>query len=221
MISQTANTVSRTFHQRPLRSPAGCAVMSDTAADVAACVAVAFAGADADTDTLMGGGGHMMAPSFVTVTPRTTSSSSSRTSTPFFPGVHSFKKFTIFWPYSWDACPGRRAERSRYPMMVTPFSLVTTLSGCESAQLPPSGLAPMSTMTEPGFMPATASSVRSSGAGLPGTCAVVMTISLFAACFAYTASVCFCCSASSSCAYPSALFCCTGIATNAPPKDST
>ena len=61
-------------------------------------------------------------------------------------------------------------------------SVTTTSPGLDSAQLPPSGLAPMSTMTLPGFMPATASSVMSSGAGRPGTDAVVMMMSFFAHC---------------------------------------
>ena len=38
-------------------------------------------------------------------------------------------------------------------MMVTPFSVTIVSSGSDSSTLPPSALAAMSTMTEPGFMP--------------------------------------------------------------------
>ena len=44
--------------------------------------------------------------------------------------------------------------------------------------MPPRALAAMSTMTEPGRMPCTASAVTSSGGRRPGTWAVVMTTSM-------------------------------------------
>ena len=74
-------------------------------------------------------------------------------------------------------------------MMMTPFSVVMTLPGSVSAQLLPKSDAPISTMTEPGIMVETASAVSNSGAGRPGTCAVVITISLFEAWCMYTSWV--------------------------------
>ena len=59
--------------------------------------------------------------------------------------------------------------------MVT-SSLTTVSPGSVSSQLPPAAPA-RSTITEPGFMRLTASAVTSSGAGRPGTSAVVMTTS--------------------------------------------
>ena len=61
------------------------------------------------------------------------------------------------------------------PWMVTPCR-TTTSSGSVSSQLPPASAA-RSTITEPGRMPATVSSVTRRGAGRPGTSAVVMTTS--------------------------------------------
>ncbi len=79
-------------------------------------------------------------------------------------------------PYSCDACAGRRAVRSVYPMTVTPLAVTTTSSGTEPSTLPPLAVA-MSTTTLPGRMLATISAVSSRGAGRPGTSAVVMTTS--------------------------------------------
>ena len=107
---------------------------------------------------------------------RTTSSPMSRVRTPSLRGVARAKKLTTFCPYSWEAWPGRRPGRSVYPMMNTPFSVLNTSPGRVSSQLPPVE-APMSTMTEPGFICRTASAVMSSGAGLPGIWAVVTTMS--------------------------------------------
>ncbi len=50
------------------------------------------------------------------------------------------------------------------------------------ATLPPSALAPMSTITEPAAIALSASSVTSSGGLRPGTCAVVITTSCRAMC---------------------------------------
>ena len=78
-------------------------------------------------------------------------------------------------------------------MIVTSCS--TTVSPAfVSSQLPPESPA-MSTITEPGAMRLTASAVTSSGARLPGTCAVVMTMSTLAI---TSASAARCCSCSSS-----------------------
>ena len=63
-------------------------------------------------------------------------------------------------------------------MIVTPFSVTVVWPGCDSSTLPPSALAAMSTMTEPGFIARTASAVTSTGGRRPGTWAVVMTTSM-------------------------------------------
>ena len=64
--------------------------------------------------------------------------------------------------------------------MVTPC-LITVLSASDKGQLPPMPSAPlpaaMSTITEPGFMALTMSSVMSVGAARPGMSAVLMTMS--------------------------------------------
>ncbi len=60
-------------------------------------------------------------------------------------------------------------------MMLTPC-FTTILSNSDSGQLPPASTA-ISTITEPGFMAFTVSSLISTGAGLPGISAVVMTMS--------------------------------------------
>ena len=52
-------------------------------------------------------------------------------------------------------------------MIVTPFGVTTVSPGTEPATLPPSGLAPMSTITDPGLIARTASSVTSSGGRRP------------------------------------------------------
>ena len=63
-------------------------------------------------------------------------------------------------------------------MIVTPFSVAIVSPGLESSQLPPSALAAMSTIIEPGFMARTASAVTRTGGLRPGTWAVVMTTSM-------------------------------------------
>ena len=60
---------------------------------------------------------------------------------------------------------------------MTPFPVTTVSLGLDPVTLPPSALAPMSTMTEPGDIALIASSVTSSGGLRPGTCAVVITTS--------------------------------------------
>ena len=62
-------------------------------------------------------------------------------------------------------------------MIVTPFQTIS-LPASVQAQFPPCSAA-KSTITEPGFICATISSVTSLGACLPGTWAVVITISEF------------------------------------------
>jgi hypothetical protein len=63
-------------------------------------------------------------------------------------------------------------------MMVTPFSVAIVSPAFESSQLPPSALAAMSTMTEPGFIARTASAVTRTGGLRPGIWAVVITTSM-------------------------------------------
>ncbi len=72
--------------------------------------------------------------------------------------------------------------------MIDTWLAVTTISpGTVPATLPPCAAA-MSTMTLPGRMLATISSVISRGAGRPGISAVVMTMSTSGACRAYSAA---------------------------------
>ncbi len=73
-----------------------------------------------------------------------------------------------------DAAVGTLAARAPAPITVTPFSVTVCASGTEPATLPPSGPAPMSTITEPAAIALIASSVTSSGGRRPGTWAVVM-----------------------------------------------
>ena len=63
-------------------------------------------------------------------------------------------------------------------MIVTPLAVTIVSPACDSSQLPPSALAAMSTITEPGFMARTASAVTRTGGLRPGTWAVVMTTSM-------------------------------------------
>mgnify|MGYP006175580775 CR=1 FL=1 len=67
-------------------------------------------------------------------------------------------------------------------MIVSPLSVTCVSSGLDSSTLPPSALAAMSTITEPGFIFLTASAVTSSGGRRPGTWAVVMTMSMLPMC---------------------------------------
>ena len=81
-----------------------------------------------------------------------------------------------------EAPAGIVAGRFSGAMIVTPLSVTTVSPALLSSTLPPSALAAMSTMTEPGFMPSTASSVTSTGGLRPGTWAVVITTSIAAMC---------------------------------------
>ena len=63
------------------------------------------------------------------------------------------------------------------PTIVTPLAVRTTRPGTDPTELPPRGEAPMSMMTDPGRMAATASPDTSSGGRRPGTWAVVITMS--------------------------------------------
>eukprot|EP00446_Apocalathium_sp_SHHI-4_P063646 CAMPEP_0177424886 /NCGR_PEP_ID=MMETSP0368-20130122/72702_1 /TAXON_ID=447022 ORGANISM="Scrippsiella hangoei-like, Strain SHHI-4" /NCGR_SAMPLE_ID=MMETSP0368 /ASSEMBLY_ACC=CAM_ASM_000363 /LENGTH=75 /DNA_ID=CAMNT_0018895123 /DNA_START=41 /DNA_END=265 /DNA_ORIENTATION=+ len=72
------------------------------------------------------------------------------------------------------ACSAILAGKSAWPMMVTPLVVMYTSFNLVSSQFPPPTAA-KSIMTLPGFMPATASLVMSSGEGLPGIAAVEMT----------------------------------------------
>jgi hypothetical protein len=76
---------------------------------------------------------------------------------------------------SCEACSGMVAGRFSGDMIFTSWR-ITTSPGSVSSQLPPASPA-RSTITDPGFMPCTAASVTSLGAGRPGTRAVVITTS--------------------------------------------
>ena len=77
--------------------------------------------------------------------------------------------------YILEASPGICAARLVGPWILTPPT-VTISSGFDGATLPPVAAA-MSTMTAPGRMLATISSVISRGAGRPGIWAVVTMMS--------------------------------------------
>ncbi len=72
-------------------------------------------------------------------------------------------------------------------MIVTPFSVTTRSPATVPTTLPPLAAA-MSTITEPGFMPATISAVIRVGAGRPGISAVVMTMSTSRHCAPYSST---------------------------------
>jgi hypothetical protein len=63
-------------------------------------------------------------------------------------------------------------------MIWTPLSVTIASPATDSSQLPPRFVAAMSTITEPGFIRATASAVTRTGGLRPGTCAVVITMSM-------------------------------------------
>ncbi len=100
--------------------------------------------------------------------------------------------------------------------------MTTVWPARESSQLPPSALAAMSRITEPGFIPWTASAVTRTGGLRPGTWAVVITTSIAAmtplssACWAARSS------AVSSRAYPPAPVASIAVlrVTNWAPSDS-
>src|SRR5918996_1170563 len=124
------------------------------------------------------GGGHarasvMTRPPCATHVPRTISSSKSSSSSPS--RTRSERKDWTFREYIWLACTGIVAGTFVRPTIVTPPETIVS-PGLVAAQLPPASAA-RSTITEPARMPPTPSSVMSSGAGRPGTSAVVMTAS--------------------------------------------
>ena len=85
-----------------------------------------------------------------------------------------------------DVSVASSAGRLAGPTIFTPY-FSTTLPNSDSGQLPPCSTA-MSTITEPGFMVFTMSSVTSTGALRPGISAVVITISCLAMCSATRAA---------------------------------
>src|SRR5213593_4737316 len=121
-------------------------------------------------------GGHFFftSPSCV-IRQATTMSSSSGSWKPASLVVTSFKKSSTLRAYSALASAATSAARLVSPTIVTPYRCVV-LPGSVSGQLPPAGAA-MSTITLPGFMLLTISSVTSTGAGRPGISAVVITTS--------------------------------------------
>ena len=93
------------------------------------------------------------------------------------PSISGVRKFSRFLAYSAEASAASRPGTFTWPTMVTPWAWATS-PGLEPTTLPPCSTA-RSTITLPGFMDATISSVTSVGAGRPGIRAVVMTMSCF------------------------------------------
>ena len=89
------------------------------------------------------------------------------------------------WLASWASLPARLP----WPMILTPFLVVTTWPSLDSSQLPPASTA-RSTITEPGLISATMAAVICTGAVRPGMSAVVMTMSCVLMC-SLTAAACF------------------------------
>jgi hypothetical protein len=59
----------------------------------------------------------------------------------------------MFREYAFEAAVGTVAGRLSAPMIVIPLPVTTVSPGREPVTLPPSALAPMSTMTEPAASP--------------------------------------------------------------------
>ncbi len=102
----------------------------------------------------------------------------------------------MFFEYIWLACTGMLAGRLIGASTCTPWA--TTVSpALVMAQFPPLSEA-RSTITDPGRIDLTISSVISSGAVRPGICAVVMTMSTCGMAVPMSASSLSCCSSLSS-----------------------
>ena len=76
---------------------------------------------------------------------------------------------------AYDVRPQTKTEVESLGATFIELTSVGPASGTEPETFPPSGPAPMSTITEPAASALIASSVTSSGGRRPGTCAVVMT----------------------------------------------
>ena len=98
-------------------------------------------------------------------------------------GVMKFRRLRA---NSAEASVGSSPGRLAGPTIFTPY-FSTTLPYSESGQLPPCSTA-MSTITEPGFMVFTMSSLTSTGALRPGMSAVVTTMSCVLMCSATSAA---------------------------------
>src|SRR6185437_11439738 len=133
-----------------------------------------------------------ISPSRTTHAPAIISSSKSSFRAPSSPTSNSSSDSTLR-ANSCEECSGMLDGRFSGETIFT-SCLTTVWPGSVSSQLPPVSPA-MSMITEPGFIPSTASAVTSLGAGRPGTSAVVMTTSkpLIA-----SVSACCCCARSSS-----------------------
>src|SRR5205085_1701159 len=128
--------------------------------------------------------GFRTSPAWVTHVSRMISSEKSRLSRPSRTTCN--RKLEMFRAYIWLACRGSVLGRLSGPRTITP-SRRTSDPGAVTSQLPPVSAA-RSTMTEPGFMPRTASAVIRIGARLPGMAAVVITTSASFTCCAMNAS---------------------------------
>src|SRR5207253_8392518 len=153
--------------------------------------------------------GHdfLTSPACGTHVSRMISSSKSTTSLPS--RVTCNRKLEMFLAYIWLACSGSVLGRLRGPRMTTP-SRRTSAPGSVTSQFPPVSAA-RSTITEPGFMPRTASLVIRIGARLPGIAAVVITTSASFTCCAMKASSRRWVSSESCLAYPPAVSACSPI----------
>src|SRR6185437_3848096 len=79
-----------------------------------------------------------------------------------------------------EAAVGTVAARFSAPTIVTPFPVTDVSPGTEPVTLPPNGLAAMSTMTDPGAMALTASTITNSACVRTGTSVFMITTSSFA-----------------------------------------
>src|ERR1700728_3514115 len=118
-------------------------------------------GVPPDYSVVVGGGGTRAGcttvPPAVTITPACSSSSRSMLSSPSVISCRS--SALMLRAYIAEAAAGMVEGSPDAPMIVTPFSVTTVSPGTEPATLPPSVLAPMSTMTAPAAISLSASSV--------------------------------------------------------------
>src|SRR5215207_77590 len=125
-------------------------------------------------------------PFWVTSVPFTTSSLVSILSTLVSLSTMGVMKFKRLRANSDEASVASSPARLAGPTIFTPY-FSTTLPNSDNGQLPPCSTA-MSTITEPGFMVLTMSSLTSTGALRPGISAVVITMSWLAMCSATSAA---------------------------------
>mmetsp|Transcript_132992 Transcript_132992/g.370756 ORF Transcript_132992/g.370756 Transcript_132992/m.370756 type:complete len:242 (+) Transcript_132992:977-1702(+) len=166
-----------------------------------ACAAAATGAAFGFGGVGCGGGGiSTCLPSFVHTMERDTMSPSSpaakaastlgKKPLAFSLGLTCPRRLAKFCANIDELCAAMRPARSVYPRIVTPLSVTTTSSFFVRVQFPPPTAA-RSTITLPGFMSLTMYSSISTGLGLPGIAAVVITISHSFRCL-WNVSFCAC-----------------------------